>query len=89
MTVHTEQMSKQTTFRPLHEIAREIRADFKPMYFGAVPYVDAMGSMDKITDNYGADSGHSIVAYALSNLKTWRGDKAREIKAELNKMLKA
>lgn len=77
----------ETTFRPLHEIAREIRADWKNPYFGAVPYLDAMSTMDSVNDNYGWDSGRSIVNYFLANAQGWRGDVAKRIKAELKKML--
>lgn len=75
--------------RPLYEIAREIRRNWNPIWFGAVPYLDAMCSLDKVTDDYGADSGQLIVAYFLSNAATWRGETARRIKAELNGILKA
>ena len=83
------------TNRPLSEIAREIRQNWKKsisgtdLYFGAVPYLDAMSGMDKITDNYYLDSGRSIVAYFLSNASTWRGETAKRVKLELNKMLKS
>lgn len=81
--------TQTTTPRPLYEIANEIRKDWgKKMYFGAVPYVQAMQSLDKITDNYISDSGRSIVAYFLGNAMTWRGETARRVKAELNEMLK-
>jgi hypothetical protein len=69
-------------------ISREIGRDWKNMYYGAVPYYNAMLSMNKIVDKYGADDGTSVVAYFLSNASTWRGGEARRIKAELNKMLK-
>jgi hypothetical protein len=74
--------------RPIHDIAREIAQDWKPVYFGARPYLEAMMSLDKIDDNYGADSAKSIVAYFLSNARGWKGEKAKAIKTELNKMLK-
>lgn len=74
--------------RPIHEIAREIALDWKPVYFGAKPYLEAMMSLDKITDSYGDDSAKSIVAYFLSNARNWKGEKAKAIKVELNKMLK-
>ena len=74
------------TIRPLHVIASEIRQDWKKVYFGAVPYLDAMRSLDKITDNYYDDTAKSIVLYFLSNASTWRGEKAKAIKAELKKM---
>lgn len=73
----------------LSEIAAHIRRDWKKPYFGAIPYLDALRSMDNIKDNFGADDGRSIVAYFLSNSQTWRGMTARVIKAELNRRLKA
>lgn len=76
------------TYRPLHEIAKEIRKDWTKVYFGAVPYLNAMGTLTNITDQYGMDSAKSVVAYFLCNASTWKGDKAREIKKELNKMIK-
>jgi hypothetical protein len=74
--------------RPLYEIAREIRQDWKQIYFGAVPYLQAMGSMESVRDSYGYDNGESIVLYFLSNATTWRGEAARRVKAELKALLK-
>lgn len=74
--------------RPLYEIAADIRRTWSKPYFGAVPYIEAMGSLGNIADNYGYDSGDSIVRYFLSNAGTWRGEDARRIKAELKGMLK-
>ena len=76
------------TNRPLYEIAREIRRDWKKVYFGAVPYLDAMQTLNSITDNYYQDSGKSIVLYFLCNAGTWRGDTARRVKAELKAISK-
>ena len=56
-------------------------------YFGAVPYIQAMRYLSDITDDYGYDSGESIVRYFLANAGTWRGEDARRIKAELRKMI--
>jgi hypothetical protein len=69
--------------RSLFTISVDIRKDWKKPYFGAVPYINAMGSLDDITDNYGYDSGRSVVQYFLANAGTWRGDVARRIKKEL------
>ena len=74
--------------RNISEIAREVRADWKKVYFGAVPYLDAMGSLGGIDDKYGLDDGRSVVAYFLSNATTWKGETARRVKAELKAMLK-
>lgn len=72
--------------RPLYVIAKEIRVDWKNVYFGAVPYLDAMSSLNAITDSYGYDSAKSIVLYFLANASAWRGEVARNIKKELKKM---
>lgn len=72
----------------LSEMARVIRRDWKNVYFGARPYLDALGSLGKISDSYGADSGASVVNYFLANAGTWKGPAAKLIKAELNRLLK-
>ena len=74
------------TTRPLYQIANEIRKDWTKVYFGAVPYLDAMSTLDSIEDNYIMDSGKSVVIYFLSNASTWRGETAKRIKAELKAM---
>jgi len=79
----------KTKARPLYEIANDIRKDWgAKMYFGARPYFQAMQSLNSIDDNYGMDSGKSIVLYFLANAQSWRGQKAREIKGELKAMCK-
>lgn len=74
--------------RELYIIAADIRKNWPKVYFGAVPYLDAMGSLSSIKDNYGLDSAESVVQYFLANANTWRGEDARRIKAELKGMLK-
>ena len=74
--------------RSLNVIAAEIRKDWKKPYFGAVPYLQAMMCLDNINDNYGFDTGKSIVLYFLANAGTWKGETARRIKKELNAMAK-
>ena len=76
-----------STNRSLATIARDVRRHWPNVYFGAVPYLNAMGSLDSISDNYYEDSGRSVVAYFLSNASTWRGEHAKRIKAELKAML--
>ncbi len=78
----------KTPARPLYVIANEIRKDWKKVYFGAVPYLDAMSCLNSINDNYGMDSAKMIVLYFLSNASTWRGETAKAIKAELKAMAK-
>ena len=82
-------MTKKTEHRPLHVIAKEIGKDWAgKIYFGAVPYLQAMSVLNTIDDNYGMDDARSIVNYFLANASTWRGEKAREIKKELKAMVK-
>ena len=78
-------MSTQTDtrHRPLYEIAAEISAAWLKPYFGAGPYLEAMHSLDQITDSYGCDSADEIVLYLLANANTFKGEKAPELKAEL------
>ena len=77
------------TPRSLSEIASEIRKEWYPVHFAAKPYLEAMMSLHKISDNYWQDSGENIVIYFLLNARTWEGEAARRIKKELNAMLKA
>lgn len=74
--------------RSLYTIAAEIRKDWKNVYFGATPYLHAMSTLNSINDDYGCDSGKSIVLYFLANASTWRGETARRIKAELKAIAK-
>lgn len=74
--------------RSLSTIAKEIKSDWSKVYFGAVPYLSAMSTLNSITDSYGYDSGREIVLYFLSNANTWKGETARRVKAELKAMLK-
>ena len=77
----------QTT-RPLYDIAADIRKDWgAKVNFAAKPYLDAMASLTSINDNYGWDSGKTIVLYFLSNASSWRGETAKAIKKELKAMV--
>jgi hypothetical protein len=76
------------TSRPLSQIAKEIKSDWKKVYFGAVPYLDAMLTLRTINDNFFYDSGKSVVLYFLANAQTWKGETARRIKKELNQLCK-
>lgn len=74
--------------RSLYDIADEIRRDWKNVSPYAKPYLDAMRSLTSINDKYGMDSAKSVVLYFLSNARSWKGDTAKRIKAELLKMSK-
>lgn len=74
--------------RELYSIAADIRKNWPNVYFGARPYLNAMGTLKAIEDKYGLDSAESVVQYFLANAGTWRGEHARRIKTELKGMLK-
>lgn len=74
--------------RPINQIARDIRKDWKNPYFGAVPYLDAMHSLSDINDSYYYDSAKTIILYFLGNAQSWRGEVAKRIKAELKQLIK-
>lgn len=69
-------------------IAREIRKDWKKVNYAAVPYLNAMASLNSVDEPYYADSGKSVVLYFLANAGSWRGEVAKRVKAELKGMVK-
>jgi len=79
--------------RSISAIARDIRRDWskhgKGVNYAAKPYLEAMASLDKITDNCGSDSAEYVILYFLGNAKTYRSPKAKELKAELKALLKS
>ena len=74
--------------RPIYQIARDIRQDWRNVYFGAVPYLEAMHTLESVQDRYGYDSAKTIIIYFLANASTWKGDKAKQIKQELKQLIK-
>lgn len=83
-------MSTTTALPALYDLAPRIEREGrgKSWYAYAKPYVEALYSLSTVKDNYYADSGSSIVSYALANLGQWRGDEAREVKSLLKQHLK-
>ena len=74
--------------RKILTIAADVRRHWPEPYYGAVPYLEAMESLEFVTESFGHDSAQSIITYFLSNATRWKGDDARRIKAELKAMLK-
>lgn len=83
---------EQLRTKCLGEIAdvvyRDHRKQGKQIYFAAAAHLSAMQSLRDVRDNYGADSGQSIIAYFLCNAAQWRGPVARIVKAELKRRIK-
>ena len=78
--------------RPIYQIAADIKTEWskvgKGVNFAAKPYLDAMLTLNKITDHYMFDSADSIVRYFLCNASSFKGVRAKELKAELKSLLK-
>lgn len=72
----------------IREIAAFIEKDWVKVNYAARPYLDAMYSLETVGQNYGADSGKSVVLYFLSNAASYRGENAKAVKKELNKRIK-
>ena len=77
------------TLRPISAIARDISRAWPKPFFGAIPYLGAMRSLETCADPYGEDSGLSVVAYFLSNASGFKGEAARALKLELKAHMKA
>lgn len=73
--------------RTLSAIARDIRSEWKRVNYGAAPYLRAMLELEGIGDMYGCDDARSVVRYFLANATSFRGDRARALKAELRALL--
>lgn len=75
--------------RTFQQIARDIKSTWMNVYFGAVPYLEALLTLDT-TDSealYGIETAGDITRYFLANAQTFRGADARRLKAELKSML--
>lgn len=64
-------------------LVRAIWSDWKGVSYAARPYLSAMSGLASPLDNYGADSGPSVIRYFLANAAGWRGPVAKAVKAEL------
>ena len=75
--------------RTFQQIARDIKSTWLNVYFGAVPYLDALLELDTSDPNesYLYDSAGDIARYFLVNAQTFRGEDARRLKAELKSLI--
>lgn len=74
--------------KTISQIAWIIANDWKKVNYAASPYLDAMMSLESVNDNYGCDSGRSIVAYFLCNANSWHGETAKIVKKHLKALTK-
>jgi hypothetical protein len=76
-----------TVQRTIRAIALDVKANWPKPFYGAVPYLDAMSTLQTVKDYYGLDSARSILEYFLANAHTFRGEDARRLKAEIKGLL--
>lgn len=72
----------------LGKLAGVIQRQWSNMPEGVKPYLAALFTLKSVQDRYGFDSGRSIVSQLLSHMAGWKGETAREVKAELRRRLK-
>lgn len=79
-------MDKKRTFQ---QIAKDIKSTWLNVYFCAVPYLEAMLTLDTSDPNamYLYDTAGDIVRYFLANAQTFRGADAKRLKAELKTLI--
>jgi len=73
--------------RPLSEIANDVKTSWKGITPHAEEYRKLLSQANKVTDKVGGRSYSFVVERLLYHSVTWRGKKAREIKAELQLLL--
>lgn len=75
--------------RTFQRIARDIKSTWLNVYFGAVPYLEAMLKLDTSDPNtpYMFETARDMVVYFLANAQTFRGADAKRLKAELKSMI--
>lgn len=75
--------------RTFQQIARDIKSTWLNIYFGAVPYLEALLTLNTTDPStmYCYDTAGDIARYFLANAQTFRGADAKRLKAELKSML--
>jgi len=74
--------------RALSTIASDIWAAWPKVNYAARPYLEAMSSLACPNEKFWMDDGKSIVLYFLCNASSFRGARAKELKAELKELTK-
>lgn len=69
--------------RSIRSIALDIESEWPKVNYAARPYLDAMLELNSINDKYYEDSAKSVILYFLSNASSFRGERAKVLKAEL------
>ena len=82
-------MKNMNNKRTFQQIAKDIKSTWLNVYFGAVPYLEAMLTLDTTDPDapYRVETARDIVIYFLANAQTFRGADAKRLKAELKSMV--
>jgi hypothetical protein len=70
------------------DLVRIINADWANPYFGAVPYLDALEGLTTWDCSVEFESARALAPYLLNNLRTYKGETARFVKAQLKEVSK-
>ena len=88
-TIPVVSIAEDLKGKKLYEIAQTVVRDHREtgqkVNYALKPWLDALGSISELTDNYGAESGRTVVAYFLSNASQYKGATAKAVKAELKR----
>lgn len=76
--------------RTFQQIAKDIKSIWLNVYFGAVPYLEALLKLNTTDPNakYHHDTAENIARYFLGSAQTFRGADARKLKEELKDLIK-
>lgn len=85
---NSDRHRRRTTHRPLHEIAREIRADWTDMPVTRSGYVNALANLTNVDEVRYGESGEQSVRDFLEMSKQWTGPVAEKIKNELKEIIR-
>lgn len=79
-------MEEKRTFQ---QIAIDIESIWLNVYFGAVPYLEALLKLDTTNPSalYGIETAGDIARYFLANAQTFRGTHAKKLKEELKTLI--
>lgn len=73
--------------KTIRELMQIVKSDWQRPYFGAVPYIEALLQCETMDSRYLFETARDLVPYFLCNANTWRGEIAKEVKAELKQRL--
>lgn len=74
--------------RPIYQIAQDIKDAWKNPSPYALAYLNPMLTLNSIEDHYFFDDAERIILCFLNEARSFKGEKAKELKQELKDLLK-